>query len=128
MLSFYKVIKLRVYSSEDMNLISQAQAVALCTALPIVLIIFKNFFKISDHNEQKLEEYENLTFEEINYKVKNDPYLVNANHIIPDEFIEKGIKGLIEIKFLKQYRNGLRLTESGLKAVKLLLVMDTNSR
>jgi hypothetical protein len=29
---------------------------------------------------------------------------------------------------LKQYRNGLRLTESGLKAVKLLLVMDTNSR
>jgi hypothetical protein len=75
-----------------------------------------------------LEEYENLTFEEINYKVKNDPYLVNANHIIPDEFIEKGIKGLIEIKFLKQYRNGLRLTESGLKAVKLLLVMDTNSR
>ena len=117
-----------MYSSEDMNIISQVQAVALCTALPIVLTIFKNFFKISDHNKQKLEEYENLTFEEISYKVKKDPYLVTTNHVIPDEFIEKAIKGLIEIKFLKQYRNGLSLTESGLKAVKLLLVMDTNSR
>ncbi|WP_410510115.1 hypothetical protein RSJ42_08355 [Methanosarcina hadiensis] len=120
---------MRVYSAEDIDIISQVQAVALSTALPIILTIFKDFFQVSDQDKKKLVESENLPLKKIISQVKNDPYLVTANYNVSDEFIEATAQNLIEKKFLKRVnKDSVSLTENGRKAVQLLLVMDSNDR
>lgn len=119
---------MRLYNINDINVISQVQTVALNTALPIVLTIFKHFFEESTKDEKtEWKEIKHLTNEEIKKKVKEDSYLLENQYPVSNEFIENAVSHLIDKKFLEILDDKIFLTDMGRTATKLLLDIEQKS-
>ena len=107
------VIIVRIYTSKDINVISRVQAVALNTALPIVLAILKH-----SHNSSVP-----LTLKQIITKVKEDNDLNRANYEISDESLIKNTTNeLISKRLLEEKEGKITITQTGNDAVELMLL------
>ncbi len=102
---------MRIYTAEDIEIISLVQTVALNTALPTVLSILKN-----SHDSGP------LTLIEINERVHEDIDLKRANYEVSNnKIIECTIEGMISKNLLKRDGEKVEITKKGRDAVKLLL-------
>lgn len=112
------ILALRIYTPQDINIISRVQSVALNTALPIVLAILKHL-----HGKDKNGEDKVLTFDSIIKAVKDDDDLRKTKYVISDEaLIRSTTEDLIAKKLLTEKEGKIRITKMGNDAVELLLL------
>lgn len=112
-------MKVYAYTADDINLISSVQTIALKTALPIVLLIFKQFCK------ETISKCDTLSVENVVKNIQADPYIIAEKYDVSEDFIKKAIGRLVSDGFLEQSNDIIRVTGKGKRASVLLLgVLD----
>ena len=114
-------MRIRIYTAEDVQLLSEVQTIALSTSLPIVMTIFKNFYAKSESGKPLWIEFANLTMKEIDEKAKNDMQLY-TQHYSSSKFVKGATFRLLEKGFLKQDETEISLTDKGRKVFELLII------
>lgn len=102
------------YTPKEIDIFSDVQAASMKTGLPIVIAVFRHIANYPEFSVTKSKLIDD---------VKNDNGLPNAGFAIAEEIlITKTIENLKDKRLLEEVGDTLKLTQSGLEAIKILKI------